>query len=83
MKIHISEPNGPYNCVIDSKVMDVKLYEVFKGVVIETKDGQKLAVSMRDDGFEVHYYGGTRDNGFDFGWTEFKGGFIEPIKGKQ
>lgn len=72
-KIHISEPEGPYSCVVDTEAMNVTLKEVYLGVCFETVDGAKLSVCMRDDGFEVHYY---KDDEFDRGWVEFKGGLL-------
>lgn len=56
-KIILSEPDGPYKTTIDTEVMKVELREVFLGVSFVTDNGEKLAVSMRDDGFEVIYKG--------------------------
>ena len=70
MKIRLSEPDDSYHAEIDSTVMDVEVRECFLGVEFVTEDGARLAVSMRDDGFEVHYWG----EGFDAGWVDFKGG---------
>lgn len=79
MKIHLSEPHGPYHCDIDTDVMQVTLREVFLGVAIMTDRGEKLSVSMRDNGFEVHYTGDFGETGFDSGWVEFKDGLISPM----
>lgn len=77
-KIILSEPDGPYNCVIDTGAMEVDIEEAFIGVVFKTKDGERLAVSMRDSGFEVHYSADFGEKGFNAGWTDFKNGFINP-----
>lgn len=53
MKITMSEPDGPYGATIDTGVMDVTLRDVFLGVAFETADGCRLAVCMRDNGYEV------------------------------
>lgn len=73
MKIILKEPDGPYHCTLDPDVMQVTLKEVFIGVSLETEGGEKLLVSMRDNGFEVFYCG---DDGFNAGWTDFKDGVI-------
>ena len=52
-KIALNEPDRPYVVVIDTEVMEVTLREVFLGVVFVTEDGCRLAVCMRDDGYEV------------------------------
>ena len=75
MIINLSEPDGPYGCEIDPGVMDVQLREVFLGVRFVTEGGAQLSVSMRDDGFEVHYWG----EGFDCGWTHFQNGTVEVV----
>lgn len=54
-RIALSEPEGPYGCVIDSGAMEVELRDVFLGVTFVTKSGERLAVSMRDGGFELAY----------------------------
>lgn len=77
MKIELKEPDGPYSCAIDTGVMSVELRETFLGVKFVTESGEKLSVSMRDNGFEVHYYkDDSETKGFDTGLTEFKDGFI-------
>ena len=53
MKITLSEPDGPYQATIDTDAFDVTIREVFIGVGFETADGCRLAVCMRDDGYEV------------------------------
>lgn len=80
MKIHLKQPDGPYDSVIDTRVMDVELLEVFNGVSLVTEAGEKLSVSMRDHGFEVHYTGDFGEKGFDAGWVEFKGGTVSSPK---
>jgi len=77
MKVEISEPDGPYSCNLDTGVMDVTLREVFNGVRFETEGGEMLSVCMRDNGFEVHYWGDFGETGFDCGWVEFKDGFLK------
>lgn len=76
-KILLNEPEGPYHCEIDTDVMKVELRETFLGVSFVTERGEKLSVSMRDNGFEVHYSGDFGEKGFDAGWTEFKDGIIK------
>lgn len=81
-RIVLSEPDGPYSATIDAGVMDVTLVDIFKGVKFMADSGECLAVSMRDNGFEVHYYsdfGMDAPTGFDTGWHEFKGGDIHPM----
>ncbi len=41
MKVEVSEHGG------------LVLKEVYKGVMFETKEGEKLSVCMRDGGFEI------------------------------
>lgn len=53
MKITISEPEGPYQATIDTDVMDVTIREAFLGAGFVTDGGCRLAVCMRDDGYEV------------------------------
>lgn len=53
MKITISEPNGPYDCEVDTGVMRVEIRDAFIGPMFITGSGQNLVVMMRDDGFEV------------------------------
>lgn len=78
MKIHICEPDGPYKCVINTEAMEVVLEEVFLGVALVTEDGHRLSVSMRDNGFEVHYLHDGKE--FDGGWIELKDGTLTVTK---
>ncbi len=71
-KISIKEPDGPYGCVLDTKVADVIITEAFLGVGFETPAGEKLAVCMRDNGFEIRYCA----NGEDSNWIELKDGLF-------
>lgn len=80
-RIVLSEPEGPYSCTLDTGVMNVKLIEVFKGVQFVADSGEKLSVSMRDNGFEVHYEGvDSIGDKFDAGWFAFKDGNAYPRK---
>ena len=54
-KITLSEPNGPYECSIDSVVMDVNIREAYKAVEFLTSDQEELDVFMRDTGYELVY----------------------------
>lgn len=72
MKIRLTSPTTPHSPVLDTDAMDVEITEAFIGVMFVTADGSRLAVSMRDDGYEVHYWG----EDFDAGWAEFKGGVL-------
>lgn len=77
MEIKIEEPDGPYSATIDTGVMRTTIREAFLGVMFETDGGEKLAVSMRDNGFEVIYSGDFGQTGFNVGVTEFKDGQIK------
>lgn len=79
MKIELSAPDTPYKTIMDTEVMDVLLRDVFNGVTLQTDNGQKLSICMRDDGFEAHYYK-DNDSGTDFdtGWTMLKQGLVIP-----
>lgn len=74
MKIRIGDPDIPAPVVIDPDVQQVEITEAFNGIVIVTEDGERLAVCMRDSGFEVHHWG----DHFDSGWFEFKEGTTSP-----
>jgi hypothetical protein len=82
-KITLSEPSGPYHCVLDTDVMTVQIREAFVGVQFVTEDGGLLSVAMRDDGFEVHYHGNHNGWAFDSGWVEFKGCEIKTRSGRK
>lgn len=71
MIIKIEEPDGPYSCIVDTGVMEVELSDVFLGVGFVTKEGNRLSVAMRDDGFEVLYRPKSDPDNAD--WVEFKG----------
>lgn len=77
--IVLSEPEGPYNCTLDTGVMKVELKEVFNGVRFVSESGETLSVCMRDSGFEVRYFLDTGDDGFDNGWMAFKNGAVSPL----
>lgn len=87
-RIIVSEPDGPYNAELDTHAMTVVIKDAFNGVLFETANGEKLAVSMRDSGFELHYFGDDGERGFDAGWLDLKTGDIntpkrQPSKGKR
>lgn len=82
-KIRLSDSSDAYDCVIDTKVMEVEIRETFLGVLFVTEDGEHLAVSMRDNGFEVHYTGIFGSKGFDAGWFDFKAGNVTRQGGEQ
>jgi hypothetical protein len=69
-KIKVSQPDSPYTATLDTDAMDVDIREAFLGVGFTSEDGTKLAVAMRDDGFEVRY---TDAQGNEGPWVEFKG----------
>lgn len=75
-KITLTEPDGPYHCALDTDVMTVQIREAFIGIQFVTEGGALLSVSMRDDGFEVHYHGQQDGFYFDSGWIECKGQVI-------
>jgi hypothetical protein len=77
-KIILKTPEGipPYHTIIDTDVMEVEVRESYLGVIFVSDSGERLAVSMRDNGFEVHYWGDFVEKGFDTGWTDFKDGHI-------
>jgi hypothetical protein len=57
----------------------VDIEHAYNGVKFATADGEWLAVSMRDSGFEVHYWGDFGDIGFDGGWWEFKNSHVRSM----
>lgn len=75
-KITLCEPKRPYNCTIDTGVMNVEIKEAFLGVRFISDSGEKLSVCMRDGGFEVLYFMDSEEGEFSTGWTEFKNGVI-------
>lgn len=70
-KITVKVPGdeNPYSSTLDTGAMDVTITEAFIGVGFDTKDGAKLSVCMRDDGYEVRY---VDTAGVDHGWVDFK-----------
>ena len=49
----------------------IQLEDVFIGIDLITKDGEKMTICMRDSGFEFNYQGE---------WYFAKEGFVEPFK---
>ena len=49
----------------------IQLEEVFNHIVLKTKDGEEMAICMRDSGFEFNYQGGL---------YSAKEGFVSPLK---
>lgn len=54
-KIKLSEPDGPYECAVDTGVMNVEIQEAYKAVEFLSNDQEQLDVFMRDTGYEVIY----------------------------
>lgn len=81
--IKVSHPDGPYSSELDTGVMDVEIREAFLGVGFVTENGERLAVSMRDGGYEVHYTGDFGETGFDAGWFRFNNGVVNDDKPDQ
>ena len=48
----------------------IQLEEVFNSIVLKTKDGEEMAICMRDSGFEFKYQGE---------WYFAKEGYVEPF----
>lgn len=78
-EITLSEPAGPYRCVLDTDVMTVQIRKAFVGITFVTEGGALLSVCMRDDGFEIHYYGHEDGFYFDAGWIECKSQHIGQV----
>jgi hypothetical protein len=55
--------------VIQNK--EIQLEEVYNSIVLKTKNGEEIAICMRDSGFEFRY----QDN-----WYFAKEGTLEPFK---
>jgi hypothetical protein len=53
---------------------NIRLQEVFSGVLLETSDGEFLGVCMRDSGFEVNYNGR---------WYSMKEGLVVEMGGRE
>lgn len=54
--INALSPNGAaYGAEIDTKVMNVEIYEAFRGVTLVAPSGDTMTVVMRGGGFEVNY----------------------------
>lgn len=49
----------------------IQLEDVVIGIDLKTQDGEKMAICMRDSGFEFRYQGE---------WYFAKEGFVEPFK---
>lgn len=49
----------------------IQLEEVFNSIVLKTKDGEEMAICMRDSGFEFKYQGE---------WYFAKEGYVEPFQ---
>jgi hypothetical protein len=49
----------------------IQLEDIFIGIDLITKDGEKMIICMRDSGFEFNYQGE---------WYFAKEGFVEPFK---
>lgn len=58
----------------------IVLKEVFNSVVLETAEGNRIAICMRDDGFEIGV--GDLINKDDYTWYSAGNGVIEKL-GKQ
>lgn len=57
----------------------VTVREAFNGIEFVTDDGERLAVCMRDSGYQVHYWKDSQpgpSDGFDRDWTVFANGRI-------
>lgn len=48
----------------------IQLEEVFNPIILKTKDGEEMAICMRDSGFEFKYQGE---------WYIAKGGYVGPF----
>jgi predicted nuclease of predicted toxin-antitoxin system len=59
---------------------NIRLREVFDGIILETPDCNRLGVCMRDDTFEINIipYGSVTGNWWR---VNMKTGTIEPLKG--
>ncbi len=49
---------------------EIQLEEVYNPIVLKTRDGEVMAITMRDTGFELNYQGK---------WYSAKQGVIEPF----
>ena len=49
----------------------IQLEEVFNGIILKTRDGEKMSICMRDSGFEFNYKGEL---------YSAKEGFVSPLK---
>jgi hypothetical protein len=79
-KIILKDPQSPYHCEIDTDVMEVEVRESYLGFLFITDQGEELAVSMRDGGFELHYFGHRKGRPFEFGWFDLKDGRLRSPK---
>lgn len=62
----------------------IRLKEVFNSVLFETEEGEKMAVCMRDGGFEIGIKDQTaKGNGESYTWHRVMNGNIEPLTGQN
>lgn len=75
-----SETQEPYG--IDVSGVNIELREVFNGVTFVADGGERLSISMRDYGFEAHYYREETElyEAFDAGWFRFSAGAVNDDK---
>lgn len=79
MDILVSEPNGPYDCQLNTGAMDVEIKHAYLGLTLVSDTGERLSICMRDDGFEVQYQTPRPPNNVflsDARFVEFKNGNI-------
>ena len=55
----------------------IRLRQVFNSVVLETEEGNRLAVCMRDDGFEIGIGDSVKKD--DYTWYRVGNGCVEPL----
>ena len=64
---------------------NILLKEVFNSVVFETKEGEKIAVCMRDGGFEIgikDQSAKSKDKEEFYSWYRIMNGDIQPLIGE-
>jgi hypothetical protein len=64
-------PNKKEMKITVNQNKEIQLEEVYNSIVLKTKNGEEIAICMRDSGFEFRY----QDN-----WYFAKEGTIEPFK---
>jgi hypothetical protein len=71
MKIEV----GEYNCIV--------VKEVYGNFVLETAEGNQLAICMRDDTFEINFFN-KKDKGATDNWhrVNYNKGKVEKMRGK-